>query len=175
MTSDLPPIAQHKGVLLTLKPSIMCQGGSIMVHVIEAAEAIEVLVASPDGYVAEITVVPFGLSSDDQWRQVLDDRSIAVPKTYGSMSVRIYKCDGREFAAEAVFAADEAGVQCDNVEVLPSHQRKGIATWMYGIASETFGAPVIPSATRSADSLAFWGGRKMINHREAPASSRFLA
>jgi GNAT superfamily N-acetyltransferase len=71
-------------------------------------------------------------------------------------------------AGAAVFAADHIGVRCDNVEVLPHHQRKGIATWMYRIASEIFGAPVYPSATRSEDALAFWSDRPIIHHLAAP-------
>lgn len=135
-----------------------------MVQRIESPEMITISAGLPEGYTASLVVVPFGLQTDEPWRQELDDREISVPKTYGSAGFTIFTKDGRQVVGVGVFAADANGVQCDHIEVVCDHTEKGIATWMYRTASSLFDAPVYPSPHRSPKSLAFWGNKKFICH-----------
>lgn len=129
-----------------------------------AAKKMTIPVDLPDGFFAVVTLVEPELPSDSVWRHECDDRSVAVPKSHGTVSFEIFTTDSSEFVGHGVFAADHLAVQCDTIDVQIPFRRKGIASWMYLRASEVFAAPVHPSSILSHDALAFWGGRKAIFH-----------
>jgi len=123
----------------------------------------EIRAGLPDGFVAVVTAVPSGLPDNSIWRQDLDDRSVSVPSSYGTVSFAVYTSDGKDLVGLGVFAADHTGVQCDSIDVQIPYRRRGVASWMYLRASEVFGAPVHPSPIRSDDALLFWGDREAIS------------
>jgi hypothetical protein len=115
------------------------------------------------GYCMRITEVPAGLPVEHDYRELFDENTIGVPRTMGSVWFHVYgapaftSCDGL-----AVFAADLTSVQCDNIEVEPTHRNKGLATAMYKIASYIFDAPVVPSSTQLFGGQLFWARKTQI-------------
>ena len=113
------------------------------------------------GYEFEVGLVPAGLPYQQApWES--DDRSIAVPNTSGSLWFRITPTGHETQVAIATFAADDAVVRCDTIDVELPHRRKGIADHVYRIAVCIFEAPVIPSGTQLPGGALFWQGRASI-------------
>lgn len=117
----------------------------------------------PNGFLATVTRIPFGLATQDPLREFHDDRSIDVAKTMGSIWLHVEDPATGAMVACAVYAADPLVVRCDTVDVLPGYRRKGVATALYRIASREFAAPVVPSPLLSDDAREFWKGKTQIS------------
>jgi hypothetical protein len=69
----------------------------------------------------------------------------------------VYEAECQErIVANATFAASKTSVKSDTIEVIKPYRRKGIASLLYDLASETFELPNKPSNILSDDAKAFW-------------------
>lgn len=110
-------------------------------------------------YQVEIAFVPPGLPDDHPLRGRYDDRSISVPASAGSLWMTLVTSEERHFAGAAIFAADEAIVRCDTIEIVGRFRRRGLASCLYELAAIFTKAPIAPGALLSADAIAFWRAR----------------
>lgn len=109
-----------------------------------------------------VLLVPPGLPTDHIARHEADDRSIAVPKEFGSLWFQVIDRNTGAPIANATFAADAVAARCDTIEVTNEYRRQGIASEIYRHVSVIFAAPVVPSDCLSDDARAFWNGRDQI-------------
>lgn len=107
--------------------------------------------------------VPPGPREDARIAERFDEKSIDVPKSFGSIWFQLWTWEGGS-VAQATFAADADAVRCDTITVHPTYRLRGIATRLYEAASESFQGPVVPSENQTPDAVAFWRGRKQILH-----------
>ncbi len=114
-------------------------------------------------YRIEVYCIPPGPTANVRVRDRFDNRMIDLPMDFGSIWFEVFDPSGG-WAGSATFAGGDGAVQCDLIQIEPAHRCRGIATILYQIASSTFEAPVIPSATQSYEAKAFWAGRSQISY-----------
>lgn len=122
------------------------------------------------GYRCDCVEVPHGTD----WYQTpweCDDRSIDVPKSSGSIWFRVFFDEDTTWIASAIFAADDEFARCDDVNVDPGHQRRGIATFLYALASIIFEARVIRSDSILKDGEKLWEGKDFFHFEDYPEIS----
>ena len=108
-----------------------------------------------------INAIPPATGDNHPFPENLDDRSIGVPKTHGSVWARVYD-QQNNIVGHATLASDGVAGRCDTIEIDKQHRRKGLATKIYKIASHVFGCPIVPSDTLTQDAKNFWGNQTHI-------------
>lgn len=114
-------------------------------------------------YLLQIVLSPPGTGSSNQHGCQIDDRSISVANTLGSLWMWVYVEGSLSPIAHAVFAATPESTQCDSVWVDENHRRKHIATALYKHAESIFGVNAHPSDNLADDAVKFWSNRKGTN------------
>ena len=112
------------------------------------------------GYRFACVALPPNTATSHALGHDFDDRSIEVPKDWGSLWVQILDDAGNYLGGAATFAASEKSVMCDTIEVPEGHRFKGIATRLYDLAELVFEVPAEPSPTLSPEAVAFWEKRR---------------
>lgn len=116
----------------------------------------------------EVVEIPVG-TPYQATRWDYDDREIMVPKSSGSLWMRVCRENSVELVATATFAADKFVARCNSVFVTPGFRRAGLATYLYYLASERFDARIVPSNLLLKDGATFWSNRSAIDFRDLPA------
>lgn len=91
-----------------------------------------------------------------------DQRSVLVPFNAGHLWLRVTSCADGTLAAYAIFGGDSGILQCDSINVLEEHRRRGIALALYQWSACIFEAPVTPTNKRTTLSKLFWGSKSSI-------------
>lgn len=77
----------------------------------------------------------------------------------------LYAYLGDEYAGDLHLVQEPEGWVSYGVNVLPAHQRKGVATALYNYAEKLLGVTLKPSSSQTDDGKAFWANRlKNLHH-----------
>jgi hypothetical protein len=131
------------------------------IHELEQAVLSPVDLTDPPRYLFLLVALPPNTGCSHSYDSSFDDRSVDLPKSWGTIWFRVRDTTCGGHIGHATFAASPLSVICDTIHIDDDHRRRGIATQLYDLAEKVFAVPAVPSHILSDEAEAFWAKRNL--------------